>query len=181
MACSTNMANSELLSWCTSSEMLPFQSHSDTSLQAAIDYAAKAPNARQRVHSLLERVSEGLTDEEIQGYLNMSANTERPRRIELYQEGLVIDSGVRRSTRSGADAVVWKVSGGVYPKKWPKSPSPSSESLGGDAKAIAEIKQAIPEKRRSPELKNLLYRLENENNPTYAVESGDDLEDDWRM
>lgn len=94
---------------------LPYQSHSDTSIAAAVGFAARAPNARRQVHDLLVALRpEGLTDEEIQGALDMSANTERPRRIELQRAGLVCDSAQRRATRSGAHAVVWIATGRAY-------------------------------------------------------------------
>lgn len=101
-------------------EMLFAQPHSPTSRAAAIAYANAAPNARRRVFDLLERVRGGLTDEEIQEALHMSANTERPRRIELERAGVVADSGRQRPTRAGMAAVIWTVTGQPYPTQWPK-------------------------------------------------------------
>ena len=48
------------------------------------------------------------TDEEIQRELPMSANTQRPRRVELVDARLIRDSGRRRATLGGAMAVVWE-------------------------------------------------------------------------
>ena len=39
----------------------------------------------------------------------MSGNTVRPRRIELQEKGLVVDSGRRRPTPSARQAIVWVV------------------------------------------------------------------------
>jgi hypothetical protein len=38
----------------------------------------------------------------------MNPSTQRPRRVELVEGGWVEDSGERRPTRSGMDAVVWR-------------------------------------------------------------------------
>lgn len=51
----------------------------------------------------------GLTDEEGVAATGIPASTWRPRRVELVEMNLVADSGVRRKTRSGRDAVVWVV------------------------------------------------------------------------
>ena len=56
---------------------------------------------------LLQRGSEGATDEEIQQGLGLRGDTQRPRRWELVGAGLVRDSGQRRPTASGRAAVVW--------------------------------------------------------------------------
>lgn len=102
-------------------EML-FQGHSRTSLAAAVAYANTAPSARRRVFDLLERVADGLTDEQVQEALCMSSNTQRPRRVELQRAGLVHDSGRTRATHSGAQAVVWVVTGQRFPDKWTNKP-----------------------------------------------------------
>jgi hypothetical protein len=49
----------------------------------------------------------GATDEEIQDILGMNPSTQRPRRVELVDAGLIRDSGATRKTRSGRPAVVW--------------------------------------------------------------------------
>lgn len=51
--------------------------------------------------------AEGATDEELAERLGLAGNTARPRRRELAQRNLVADSGVRRLTRSGRQAIVW--------------------------------------------------------------------------
>ena len=49
----------------------------------------------------------GATDEEIADALGLAGNTARPRRRELAQRNVVADSGARRPTRSGRQAIVW--------------------------------------------------------------------------
>lgn len=61
-----------------------------------------------RVLQFIERAGQrGGTDEEIADGLALNANAERPRRLELEEGGWVRDSGQKRSTRSGNDAIVW--------------------------------------------------------------------------
>ena len=54
----------------------------------------------------------GATDGEIQRALHLAGDTERPRRRALQQRGLIIDSGHRRKTPSGREAVVWTAAPG---------------------------------------------------------------------
>lgn len=85
-----------------------FQAHSDTSKAAAAEIETKARTLRGTVYSFL-KISNlyGATDEELQIALGMNPSTERPRRIELVELGLVRDSGRKRNTKSGRKAVVW--------------------------------------------------------------------------
>lgn len=155
--------------------MLPYQLESDTSLAAAVAYSSLAKTARERVFRLICRSNRGLTDEDIQQALNMNPSTQRPRRVELVGEGLIQDTGRRRHTKSGMEAVVWaQVPGKEYPSRWP-SPKVKSETgdLEGDAKAIAEIEEAVPEKRRSRELKVLLERLKQDEPSPVTDEDND--------
>jgi site-specific DNA-methyltransferase (adenine-specific) len=86
---------------------LPRQAHSDTSTAAAKSMkGGKANSARKRVLHFL-RASAGATDEEMQDALSMNPSTQRPRRIELVEQGKAHDSGRRRKTKSGSKAVVW--------------------------------------------------------------------------
>jgi len=55
----------------------------------------------------------------------------------------------------------------------------AEQSLTGDAKALAEIRAAIPEKRRSPELGAMLDRLEAEQQPPPPPMGG--LLEDWMI
>lgn len=86
----------------------PFQRHSDTSREAADAMKYSAETLRETVFNYLNyRGAEGATDEEIQDDLDMAGNTERPRRRELQEAGKVRDSGMRRTTKTGRQAVVW--------------------------------------------------------------------------
>lgn len=89
---------------------LLYQHHSDTSYEAAVEIEDSRSTLRGRVFRfILDRGSDGATDEEVQLELGMNPSTQRPRRIELMRAKQVADSGERRLTRSGRKAVVWKV------------------------------------------------------------------------
>jgi hypothetical protein len=59
---------------------------------------------------LVTRGPAGATDEEIQTAMKMGPSTERPRRVELVDRGLVKDSGRTRPTAAGRRAAVWVLS-----------------------------------------------------------------------
>ena len=87
---------------------IPHQPHSPTSIAAAEDAEVFAGSCLRAVFDdFRTRGSYGATDEEQQDGLDMNPSTQRPRRIELVQRGLVHDSGRTRPTRSGRAAVVW--------------------------------------------------------------------------
>lgn len=85
----------------------PYQAHSGTSREAAS--AIKGKSARLRELVLTELRRQPATDEELANLLTLSGNTCRPRRVELVELGIVEDSGNRRKTASGRNAVVWRV------------------------------------------------------------------------
>ncbi len=66
-----------------------------------------APLRSKVLTHLIEQGDTGATDEQLQLALDMTGNTERPRRKELQKLGLVVDSGQVRQTKSGRTAVVW--------------------------------------------------------------------------
>lgn len=79
-----------------------------TSQQAAATVAHPAPD-RARILAYLRACGEvGATDEQIQEALDLSGNTERPRRGELLTSGQVQAVGTR-ATQSGRQAAVWVV------------------------------------------------------------------------
>ena len=89
-------------------EQLPAQRHSPTSVAAAERAEPAAATQRRAVLDYLRgRGADGAIDEEIQVALGMVGNTERPRRRECEQAGLIVDSGRTRPTASGRQAVVW--------------------------------------------------------------------------
>lgn len=63
---------------------------------------------RRRIQEYLGARVAGATDEEMSIDLGMPANSLRPRRLELVQEGRVRDSGRRRRLASGNDGIVWE-------------------------------------------------------------------------
>lgn len=88
---------------------LPYIHGSATSKAAAERIAPKAGTKRAQVLECLKKCPIGLTDEQIQWQLDMPANTQRPRRVELVKAGLIKDSGRTRPTLGGDQAVVWVV------------------------------------------------------------------------
>ena len=83
--------------------------HSTTSKEAAKRIEPDAPTLRDLVlRYLMARPGAGATDEEIQLGLGLNPSTQRPRRIELVERGVVRDSGLKRQTKSGRRAVVWE-------------------------------------------------------------------------
>lgn len=86
--------------------MAPHQ-NTDTSFAAAVAMTPKAQTLRKQVHECIIALS-GATDEQVQKTLKMPGNTERPRRRELELLGMVKDSGLRRPTDSGKQAIVWE-------------------------------------------------------------------------
>jgi hypothetical protein len=89
-------------------ETLPYVKHSDTSKAAAESMREDAGTLRHKLYSWLYDNGPA-TDEEAQLGIPMSPNTQRPRRRELQQAGLVYDTGERRKTKSGRRAVVWSI------------------------------------------------------------------------
>ena len=86
---------------------MKFVKHSLTSFLAAVEIEESADNIRSMVYRCIKRDGP-LTDEQIQVLLKLNPSTERPRRIELVERGLVRDSGRVRRTRSGRAAVAWE-------------------------------------------------------------------------
>lgn len=78
----------------------------DTSIEAAAKIAPAASTLRRAVLQYIENNGPS-TDEEMQKALGMPANTQRPRRRELVQQGLLYDSGARKKTASGRNAILW--------------------------------------------------------------------------
>jgi len=78
----------------------------ETSLQAAATALPSSGSRRRQVYDwLLDHPS---TDDEVSEALHLIANTVRPRRGELVESGLVVDSGQRRPSASGNEAIVWR-------------------------------------------------------------------------
>jgi hypothetical protein len=83
-------------------------SGSDTSREAAERMVSAASAQAARVfHFIAERGKEGATDHEVQAELGMTGDSERPRRWSLHRAGLIRDSGQRRKSPAGRQAIVW--------------------------------------------------------------------------
>ena len=86
----------------------------DTMIQAAKKADKNIPSLRLKI---LEVIAEGtnvnslggFTDDEIEQILEKSHQSISSARRGLSKNGVVVDSGKRRPTRSGCDAIVWKV------------------------------------------------------------------------
>ena len=79
-----------------------------TSDVAADRIAPHAPNLRSQILAFIRsRGPAGATDDEGERALDIRCQTYTPRRGELRELGLVIDSGRRRPTETGRPAAVW--------------------------------------------------------------------------
>ena len=84
---------------------------SATSRVAAVEAVPLTGGKRREVYEFIRACEDfGATDDEIQNALEMNPSTQRPRRVELVDQGLVRDSGATRQTRWGRAAVVWVAS-----------------------------------------------------------------------
>lgn len=81
---------------------------SETSVEAAIANMPNRSTQRDRVLAYLQEWGPS-TDEAIQDALAMEGSTERPRRLELVEAGLVVKAGTA-TTKSGRRAALWKAS-----------------------------------------------------------------------
>lgn len=89
------------------SEGLVSRKHPDTSFDAATLVYPRSGTQRRRVYDEIRKSGEsGACDIEVQDSLGMEGNSVRPRRVELVRDGLVRDSGRRRSFK-GRNCVVW--------------------------------------------------------------------------
>ncbi|HCU25405.1 MAG TPA: hypothetical protein DF383_10320 [Deltaproteobacteria bacterium] len=86
--------------------------HQATSYRAALEIKQHAPKLRNLVLGFIDSRGEiGATCDEAEQKLNLSHQCCSARIRELYQDGLIEDSGERRKTRSGRKAIVWKIQG----------------------------------------------------------------------
>ncbi len=97
----------------------PFQSHSFTSREAAHSIAPRVTALQQRVLDYLTHNPEGATDNALGEALNLIGSTLRPRRIELVDAGLVVDSGrYARDGESKRRSTVWVLKSQSYQVAW---------------------------------------------------------------
>ncbi len=85
----------------------PTARHRPTSVAAGRRIRLPAKTFRGRV---LDALRDGpKTDDELCVATGLRDNSVRPRRVELVREGLVEDSGDVRPTRTGHDAIIWRL------------------------------------------------------------------------
>lgn len=83
--------------------------HPETSHAAAERALPRSGTQRRRVLDLLREVyPDGLTDEEVRHRLGVPFGSGLARRNELVSDGWAEDSGRRRETEAGAQAIVWR-------------------------------------------------------------------------
>ena len=76
--------------------------HPDTSHDAARAIGIVMSRKQKSVYvAILDAGAAGMTDEQIQAATGMNPSTQRPRRVELVERGLIVDSGRKRPTASG--------------------------------------------------------------------------------
>lgn len=84
-----------------------YSHHSPASMDAAKRQRGhKVAEDRAKILDALAKCRE-LTDQEIQALCEIDENAERPRRISLVADGLVMAGTNRRGTRSGGTAGTW--------------------------------------------------------------------------
>ena len=90
------------------SRWAPPSVNTDTSRQAAAEIAPRVPAMHARILGVLSGCGEtGATCEEMEDYLTLRHQTCGPRLKELAVSGAIVDTGMRRRTRSGRKAIVW--------------------------------------------------------------------------
>lgn len=91
----------------------PHVGKTDTSAAAARAISSKANTLRARALDLIRRHSElpvwnGLTADETASLMRESVLAVRPRLSELREDGLIVDSGLRRKNISGNNQIVFR-------------------------------------------------------------------------
>jgi len=79
-----------------------------TSMAAALDIASVSGRQRRAVYDTIREAGpDGMTDAELEHTLQVGGSSIRPRRKELQEAALIVESGAQRPTPSGRMAVVW--------------------------------------------------------------------------
>lgn len=81
--------------------------HPDTAAAAADRVFPRSGSRRRKIYDLI-LAQGGATDDEIEVHLGLSHQSASASRNTLMNDGWLADSGVRRKTRYGNDAIVWK-------------------------------------------------------------------------
>lgn len=118
----------------------------DTSFSALLEIEGSAATIRGLI--LREIIAkDGATDEELEKALGIKGSTQRPRRRELEQQGLIQDSGLRRLTSSGREAIVWVAVEDPMPVALPKRGKKGQKGLAVHAPSRREVQTALQELR----------------------------------
>lgn len=100
--------SSDNVSWISSR-------HPDTSQQTLAMYLGKTGTLRESVYNAIDhRGVEGATDDELEIELGRAHQSVSGARNSLMKDGLLEDSGLRRTTRYGNPAIVWYIAGNNF-------------------------------------------------------------------
>jgi len=80
----------------------------DTSRKAAEKAFGRTGTKRRIIYDLIKSYPEGLCDHDIEALTGWSHQSSSSTRNSLMNDGLVYDSGIRRKTPAGNDAIAWK-------------------------------------------------------------------------
>ena len=84
--------------------------YKQTSFQAWESSINTSYNLKKMILELLSELEDGATEEELERILGTEkSRSARPTRYNLRNKGLVRDSGRRRATESGREAIVWEI------------------------------------------------------------------------
>ncbi|TXH57058.1 MAG: hypothetical protein E6Q97_05045 [Desulfurellales bacterium] len=86
---------------------LPYVADSDTSHAAADSMRVHAAHLRGEIYDLVAKSHDGMTCDEAEEITGRPHQSVSPRFLELRKMGRIVDSGIRRKTRSGRSATVW--------------------------------------------------------------------------
>ena len=78
-----------------------------TTLAATQRAQLRAGTQRQRVYDLVKTSADGMTDDELELVTGKAHQSVSATRNSLMNDGWLVDSGRRRRTRYGNDAIVW--------------------------------------------------------------------------
>ncbi len=87
----------------------------DTSRAAAKQWRQKARGDVRRVFECIEQSARGMTCDEVETTLQLRHQTASARIRDLVLAGAVIDTGIRRKTRTGSSARVYRTTTGENP------------------------------------------------------------------
>lgn len=128
-------------------ESLPYVPGSDTSEAAAESMrGGAAAIVRQRVLDHIVKCGEaGATCDEVERQLVLTHQTASARVHELMRQGVIFDSGVRRATRSGRKATVWRWRTGqlVLPTPSPERAAKAASATPAAAPALSPDAESL--------------------------------------